>query len=58
MKILSFDVGIINLAYCIFDNSTKKIIHWEIINNEIKNFNAKISSSGVSDLYINLIKKI
>jgi len=58
MKILSFDVGIINLAYCIFDNLTKKIIHWEIINNEIKNFNAKISSSGVSDLYINLIKNL
>ena len=59
MKILSFDVGIINLAYCIFDNLTKKIIHWEIINNEIGGkFNAKISSSGVSDLYINLIKNL
>ena len=59
MKILSFDVGIINLAYCIFDNLTKKIIHWEIINNEIGGkFNAKISNSGVSDLYINLIKNL
>ena len=58
MKILSFDVGIINLAYCIFDSETKKIVYWEIINNEIKNFNAKISSSGVADLYINLIKNL
>jgi len=58
MKILSFDVGVINLAYCIFDTITKKILYWEIINNEIKNFNAKISSSGVSDLYINLIKNL
>ena len=58
MKILSFDVGIINLAYCIFDSESFKIIHWEIINNEISNFNAKISSSSVSDLYINLIKNL
>jgi hypothetical protein len=29
MKILSFDVGIINLAYCILENN--KILHWEII---------------------------
>ena len=59
MKILSFDVGIINLAYCIFDSETNKIIHWEIINNEIGGkFNAKISNSGVSDLYIHLIKNL
>ena len=31
MRILSFDVGIINLAYCVFDNQTEKIIHWGII---------------------------
>jgi hypothetical protein len=29
MKILSFDVGIVNLAYCILDNTA--IQHWEII---------------------------
>ena len=59
MKILSFDVGIINLAYCIFDTELKKILHWEIINNEIGGkFNARISSSGVSDLYLNLIKNL
>ena len=72
MKILSFDVGIINLAYCIIETgeinpesfkiihgeSFPKILYWEIINNEISNFNAKISSSSVSDLYINLIKNL
>ena len=31
VKVLSFDVGIINLAYCIFDSLTLKIVHWEII---------------------------
>ena len=60
MKILSFDVGIINLAYCII--SDEKIIHWEIITltdgNEKLKFNAKINSSGIADLYINLIKQL
>jgi hypothetical protein len=51
MKILSFDVGIINLAYCIFDTSTKKILHWEIIT--LDN-----SASNYSKLYINLIKAL
>ena len=31
MKILSFDVGIVNLAYCIFDTTLLKIIEWEVI---------------------------
>ena len=31
MNFLSFDVGIINLAYCIL-TPEKKIIHWGIIN--------------------------
>jgi hypothetical protein len=30
MKILSFDIGIINLAYCVLD-SDKKIHHWRVI---------------------------
>ena len=61
MKILSFDVGIINLAYCIIESENEpKIIHWEIItiNESGKNFTAHISSSGVSELYINLIKQL
>ena len=63
MKILSFDVGIINLAYCIIEqlpDCFPKIIHWEIItiNESGKNFTAHISSSGVSELYINLIKQL
>tara|TARA_B100001094_G_scaffold255282_1_gene254209 strand:+ start:1474 stop:1665 length:192 start_codon:yes stop_codon:yes gene_type:complete len=33
-KIISFDVGIKNLAYCILEksNETFKILHWNIIN--------------------------
>ena len=37
MKILSFDVGIINLAYCIFDTTKCKILNWEVINLENNN---------------------
>ena len=31
MKILSFDIGIKNLSYCLLDSS-KKILDWGIIN--------------------------
>ena len=57
VKILSFDVGIINLAYCIFDTTNQKIEKWEVITLGCK-FNAKISCSGIPDLYINLIKEL
>ena len=57
MKILSFDVGIVNLAYCIIDNFN--IQKWEVITiPSEKKFSAHISSSGVSELYINLIKEL
>ena len=32
MNVLSFDIGIKNLSYCILDKSTQKIIDWGIIN--------------------------
>ena len=32
MKILSWDIGIINLAFCIIDTDNKKILDWGIIN--------------------------
>jgi len=32
MKILSFDVGIKNLAYCLLDTENKSILDWGIIN--------------------------
>ena len=48
VKVLSFDVGIINLAYCIFDSVTLKIVHWEIIT--LDN-----TAANYSKLYINLI---
>jgi hypothetical protein len=50
MKVLSFDVGIINLAYCIFDTTLLKLIHWEVITlNGETNYNK---------LYINLITQL
>jgi len=50
MIILSFDVGIINLAYVVFDSVLNKILHWEVISlNTTNNYN---------DLYINLIKEL
>jgi len=50
MKILSFDVGIINLAYCIFDSESSKIYHWEIIT--LQNHN------DYNKIYINLINEL
>jgi len=50
MIVLSFDVGIINLAYCIFDSTTCKIIHWEVI--------SLIETTNYSNLYTNLIKEL
>jgi hypothetical protein len=60
MKILSFDVGIINLAYCIFDTSTCKIHHWEIIELSKKGntFTAHIAKSGIAELYLTLINEL
>ena len=50
MKILSFDVGIVNLAYCIFDSVSSKITHWEVItlNNH----------TDYNKIYINLINEL
>jgi hypothetical protein len=50
MKILSFDVGIVNLAYCIFDTSLKKILDWEVI--------TLGSTVNYNSLYINLITQL
>jgi hypothetical protein len=60
MKILSFDVGIINLAYCIFDTVTCKIQHWEIIELSKKGntFSAHIARSGIAELYLILINEL
>ena len=59
MKILSFDVGIKNLAYCIlnYNEDGIKIIHWEIISLNAK-FSAHINTSGISDLYLSLINNL
>jgi hypothetical protein len=45
MKILSFDVGIVNLAYCILEvlEGTCKILYWEIINTTGNNGNLYIT---------------
>ena len=33
MKVLSWDIGIKNLAYCIVDSTNLQIHHWEVIEN-------------------------
>lgn len=50
MKILSFDVGIVNLAYCVFDSITCKIDHWEVITLD--------NHTDYNKVYINLIKQL
>jgi hypothetical protein len=50
MKILSFDVGIVNLAYCIFDSLTLKIEHWEIIKLENTKDHGKLHLSLITEL--------
>lgn len=50
MRILSFDVGVVNLAYCIFDSSDSKIKNWEVIT--LQNHN------DYNNLYINLITEL
>ena len=64
MKILSFDVGIINLAYCIINTVSQKIEQWEIIELSAKNFTAKVPSgnknmaAAANDIHINLIRAL
>jgi hypothetical protein len=61
MRILSFDVGIVNLAYCIIESETQpKINHWEIIEltKRGNTFSAHIASSGIAELYLTLIKEL
>jgi hypothetical protein len=60
MRILSFDVGIVNLAYCIIETEPVKILNWEIIELGKKgnSFTAHITTSGISELYITLINKL
>ena len=31
MKLISFDIGIKNLSYCILESETKRILDWGII---------------------------
>jgi len=61
MKILSFDVGIVNLAYCILETeNVPKLLHWEIIELSKKgsSFTAHIASSGIAELYLTLINEL
>jgi hypothetical protein len=64
MKILSFDVGIVNLAYCIFDTTVCKIDYWGIIDLKIKDFSGVVPSGNASiaksanDIHITLITEL
>ena len=56
MKILSFDVGIKNLAYCIFDSQSQKIQNWNIIDiTAKKNDNACAHMVNLLDNYPELL---
>ena len=52
--ILSFDVGIVNLAYCIFNTTTLKIVKWEII--KLENIKDKDNSLALPQYSPELIK--
>ena len=64
MRVLSWDVGIINLAFCLleFDETTKKweIINWDIINltnrDSMKCYDCGANPSFYQELYENPIK--
>ena len=64
MKILSFDVGIKNLAYCIFDSETCTILNWDIIDLNVQGFSGKVPSGNKSiakaanDIHVTLIKEL
>jgi hypothetical protein len=64
MKVLSFDVGIINLAYCIFETTTSKILHWGIIDLKVHGFSGKVPSGNgalaksANDIHISLIHEL
>jgi hypothetical protein len=61
MRILSFDVGIVNLAYCIIESQpTPKIVHWEVVElaKRGNTFSAHIASSGIAELYLTLITQL
>jgi hypothetical protein len=50
MKILSFDVGILNLAYCIFNTELLKIEYWEIIKLENLKDHGKLHVNLITEL--------
>ena len=50
MKILSFDVGIVNLAYCIFDSDLLKILEWKIISLENIKDHCKLHVNLITEL--------
>jgi len=61
MRILSFDVGIVNLAYCIIETLPEpKILHWEIIElaKRGNTFSAHITTSGIAEIYLTLINQL
>jgi len=57
MRILSFDVGIKNLAYCIFDSQSQKVQYWNIIDiTAKKNDNACAHMVNLLDKYSELLE--
>ena len=54
IKIISWDIGIINLSYCLIEyiNEKANIIEWNIID-IIKNYNCKYCNKNISKHKIN-----
>ena len=50
MKVLSWDIGIKNLAYCIVDTEGTKILHWEIIENTPNKDSLKLHNEIINNL--------
>jgi hypothetical protein len=50
MKVLSWDIGIKNLAYCIVDSDTKEIFHWEVIENTPSRDSLKLHNEIINNL--------
>jgi len=48
VKILSFDIGIRNLAYCVYDTEQKSILEWDVV--DVLSFGEEGSTAHILDI--------